>query len=188
MRPGRESGTPGSRPASHDQASLYEVLQVSPRASSDVIQAAYRALARRYHPDLSCSPETASLMQQLNAAYAVLGDANRRAEYDARRARASAKPTSHPRQPGRPRERPPGIAAQRPGLVKGRVAVILLIIAASVALLVGFSLVSEALGVGIEDVAVRASSIVTPSPSLLKGSTNQSLRSRQLRITLSTGS
>lgn len=57
----------------------YRVLQVDPAADLEVIQAAYRVLARRYHPDHSGSDET---MKRLNAAWEVLGSADSRAEYD----------------------------------------------------------------------------------------------------------
>jgi hypothetical protein len=49
------------------------------------VQAAYRALARTYHPDLNSSPNAARMMRQLNAAYAVLSDPERRSRYDAQR-------------------------------------------------------------------------------------------------------
>jgi curved DNA-binding protein CbpA len=42
----------------------------------------YRHLAKRYHPDLDPSPEAASRMAELNEAYAVLSDRERRARYD----------------------------------------------------------------------------------------------------------
>ena len=59
---------------------LYEVLQVDRRAEPDVIRAAYRALARKYHPDFGGS---ASRMASINEAWSVLGDPARRAAYDA---------------------------------------------------------------------------------------------------------
>ena len=65
-----------------DSMDLYRVLQVDPAADLEVIQAAYRVLARRHHPDHSGSDEA---MKQLNAAWEVLGDASRRAEYDRKR-------------------------------------------------------------------------------------------------------
>src|SRR5438876_7796533 len=68
------------------QLNLYEVLQVSAKASPEVIQAAYRVLARSYHPDVNASPNAARMMRQLNAAYKVLSDPERRARYDAQRA------------------------------------------------------------------------------------------------------
>jgi len=68
------------------QLNLYEVLQVSPKASPEVVQAAYRTLARAYHPDVNTSPNAARMMRQLNAAYKVLSDPVRRARYDEQRA------------------------------------------------------------------------------------------------------
>jgi curved DNA-binding protein CbpA len=58
----------------------YEVLQVHPRAEPDVIRAAYRILARKYHPDLGGD---AARMIAINDAWDVLGDPARRASYDA---------------------------------------------------------------------------------------------------------
>lgn len=66
---------------------LYEVLQVSPRATHAVINAAYRALARDCHPDVNPSPDAARLMRQINAAHAVLMDPERRSQYDTKHAR-----------------------------------------------------------------------------------------------------
>jgi hypothetical protein len=68
-------------------ANLYDYLQVSPRADAGVIHAAYRALARQYHPDVNNSSHASRLMREINAAYHVLGDPDRRARYDAHRAR-----------------------------------------------------------------------------------------------------
>jgi hypothetical protein len=61
---------------------LYELLEISPRASQDVIQAAYRVLARNYHPDVNATAAAAVRMRQLNAAYNVLSDPQDRARYD----------------------------------------------------------------------------------------------------------
>jgi curved DNA-binding protein CbpA len=58
---------------------FYEVLQVHPRAEPDVIRAAHRALARRYHPDLGGDERR---MTEINGAWAVLGDPRRRSAYD----------------------------------------------------------------------------------------------------------
>ncbi len=67
---------------------LYDLLEVSPRASQDVIQAAYRALARAYHPDLNATSDADSRIRQLNDAYGVLSDPLSRARYDLDRTRA----------------------------------------------------------------------------------------------------
>jgi curved DNA-binding protein CbpA len=64
----------------------YEVLQVHPRAEEDVVRAAYRTLARKYHPDHGGD---ASRMIALNDAWDVLGDPVRRAAYDASRLEAA---------------------------------------------------------------------------------------------------
>ena len=60
---------------------LYEVLQVRQGAEPEVIRAAYRALARKHHPDFGGSPER---MAVINEAWAVLGNPVQRAAYDAR--------------------------------------------------------------------------------------------------------
>ena len=65
-----------------DGADLYEMLEVSPRASQDVIRAAYRALARHYHPDVNSDSDAADRIRRLNAAYEILGDPDNRAKYD----------------------------------------------------------------------------------------------------------
>lgn len=65
---------------------LYDLLEVSPNASPEVIKAAYRQLALKYHPDKQ--PDARSRqraeerMKQINAAYEILSDPARRAEYD----------------------------------------------------------------------------------------------------------
>jgi hypothetical protein len=57
----------------------YAVLQVVHSAEPEVIRAAYRALATKWHPDRGASAER---MVAINAAWRVLGDAGRRAAYD----------------------------------------------------------------------------------------------------------
>jgi len=92
----------------------YEVLQVHPRAESEVIRAAYRVLARKHHPDIGGDP---SRMIALNDAWDVLGDPARRAEYDALRAGAGGAPAGHaaPAQTHGARHRPEATStAHRP--------------------------------------------------------------------------
>ncbi len=60
----------------------YEILQVSPTAESEVIQAVYRRLARKYHPDTTGNEASAEKMKLLNEAYAVLSDPVQRKAYD----------------------------------------------------------------------------------------------------------
>ncbi len=68
----------------------YAVLQVDPAAELIVIEASYRALARRSHPD-GDAPDTA-LMAELSTAVAILRDPARRAQLDAQRAMARTTP------------------------------------------------------------------------------------------------
>lgn len=62
----------------------YDVLQVSPEADQEVIAAAYRALAKRYHPDVSKAADSITVMKEINRAYEILRDPAARAEYDRR--------------------------------------------------------------------------------------------------------
>jgi curved DNA-binding protein CbpA len=64
------------------ETTYYERLGVEPSASQAEIRAAYRVLARRNHPDLADGAEPGD-MAAVNEAWRVLGDAERRAEYDA---------------------------------------------------------------------------------------------------------
>jgi len=62
---------------------LYELLGVSRSASNDDLKRAYRAQARRYHPDLNPEdPQAAQRFKEVNWAYEVLSDQVRRAQYD----------------------------------------------------------------------------------------------------------
>lgn len=65
-----------------EDGGLYEELGVPPSATPEEILAAYRALARAYHPDRNPAPAAAERMKRINAAYAVLRSPERRADYD----------------------------------------------------------------------------------------------------------
>lgn len=60
----------------------YETLGVSRSASDDEIKSAYRQLAKKYHPDLNKAPEAAEKFKEINEAYSVLSDKQKRANYD----------------------------------------------------------------------------------------------------------
>jgi len=58
--------------AETDRQEMYDVLQVSPTAEPEVVAAAYRALAKKYHPDRSNAPDAMNRMARLNVAYQAL--------------------------------------------------------------------------------------------------------------------
>lgn len=62
----------------------YEILEITENASLEVIKAAYRALAKKYHPDSysGVEVEREKNMILINKAYAVLSDTQKRKEYD----------------------------------------------------------------------------------------------------------
>jgi len=57
-------------------------LGVSESASADEIKKAYRKLARKYHPDINKDPEAQEKFKEINAAYEVLSDPEKKAQYD----------------------------------------------------------------------------------------------------------
>ena len=87
-----------------DPLDPYKTLQVDPEAAPEVIQAAYRRLARKYHPDVMPGPEAAKRMVAINHAWSLLEDPDARAAYDRERAERAT----------RERRRTTGRAAGRP--------------------------------------------------------------------------
>ncbi|WPC17693.1 molecular chaperone DnaJ [Pediococcus inopinatus] len=60
----------------------YEILGVSKDASADEIKKAYRKLSKKYHPDLNKAPGAEQKFKDVNEAYEVLNDEQKRARYD----------------------------------------------------------------------------------------------------------
>src|SRR5512147_1770727 len=60
----------------------YEILGVGREASSDEIKAAFRKLARQYHPDVNKEDGAEEKFKEINEAYGVLSDSEKRARYD----------------------------------------------------------------------------------------------------------
>jgi molecular chaperone DnaJ len=65
-----------------DKRDYYEVLGVSRNASDDELKSAFRNLARKYHPDVSDASDAEEKFKEINEAYGVLSDADKRAAYD----------------------------------------------------------------------------------------------------------
>ena len=60
----------------------YRTLGVTRDAPAEAVKKAYRKLARKYHPDVSREPDAEKRMKEVNEAYAVLSDPEKRAAYD----------------------------------------------------------------------------------------------------------
>ncbi|MDQ1263364.1 MAG: curved DNA-binding protein [Campylobacterota bacterium] len=63
--------------------SLYETLEISENASEAEIKKAYRKLARQYHPDINKEKGAEDKFKEINAAYEILSDKKKKAQYDA---------------------------------------------------------------------------------------------------------
>ena len=62
--------------------SLYETLEINENASADEIKKAYRKLARKYHPDVNKDPQAEDKFKEINAAYEVLSNPEKKQQYD----------------------------------------------------------------------------------------------------------
>jgi molecular chaperone DnaJ len=60
----------------------YEVLGISKSATADEVRAAYRKLARKFHPDVNKAPEAQQKFTEMQHAYDVLSDEQKRKTYD----------------------------------------------------------------------------------------------------------
>ncbi|MFA6197057.1 MAG: DnaJ C-terminal domain-containing protein [Sulfurimonas sp.] len=62
--------------------SLYETLEITESANEAEIKKAYRKLARKYHPDVNKDPKAEDKFKEINAAYEILSDKDKKAQYD----------------------------------------------------------------------------------------------------------
>lgn len=65
-----------------DKRDYYEVLGLDKNADENAIKKAYRTLAKKYHPDLNKAPDAADKFKEIQEAYEVLSDPQKRAAYD----------------------------------------------------------------------------------------------------------
>lgn len=80
----------------------YKILGVDPEAESEVIVFAYKALVKKYHPDIHKAGNAQERMKEINLAYDVLKDKAKRDEYDRTREIASVKPSEAQTKPEYP--------------------------------------------------------------------------------------
>lgn len=67
------------------EKNYYEILEVDKNASKEIIDKAYKTLAKRYHPDLQTQEgkeQKEEMMKKVNEAYDVLSDENKRTAYN----------------------------------------------------------------------------------------------------------
>ncbi len=65
-----------------EKRDYYEILGIDRSATREDIRAAYRRLAKQYHPDVNSAEDAEDRFKEINEAYAVLSDDERRAAYD----------------------------------------------------------------------------------------------------------
>jgi uncharacterized Zn finger protein (UPF0148 family) len=73
--------------------SPYTILQVSENAESEVIKAAYKSLSKKYHPDIDSSLNAQEKMKDINWAYSILRDPDKRKEWDISYIRSRPQPS-----------------------------------------------------------------------------------------------
>jgi len=155
---------------------FYEFLQVHPAAEAEVIDAAFRRLARKYRPAVNKDPKAARRMREINAAFEILSDPVARAEYDRRRSRGASTgdgPTAEERPIGissqrsrrrrRPSTQPAAAEAdRRPPLLKSRDVAAVAVLVAVTFLLMGIALLTSG-GTGEGGTAAGGAGAIPPA-------------------------
>jgi curved DNA-binding protein CbpA len=87
---------------------LYGILQVAPHAEPEVIEAAWKRLSKKYHPDVNKAPDANERMKAINHAYDILRDPVQRERYDQKLHSTRSgpwRPAARPRKKRTPRPR-----------------------------------------------------------------------------------
>lgn len=94
----------------HGATDPYAVLGLTPSADQVVVHAAWKALLRKYHPDINADNESAARTREINEAFAILGKPETRAAYDRARGGVPAVPPRQSMVPVAPRRTAPPVA------------------------------------------------------------------------------
>ncbi len=98
------------------ESDLYAILGLTSSATPGEVKKRYRTLARQYHPDVNSNPDASHKIKELNSAYEVLGDAEKRALYDAEKLlnqRTTPQTPPPPQQPSPPPKPSPNSAPKQ---------------------------------------------------------------------------
>ena len=60
----------------------YFIMGLLKNVSNEVIKTTYKKLAKKYHPDINKTPDADAKMKEINEAFDILGDPNKKASYD----------------------------------------------------------------------------------------------------------
>ncbi|HUF52447.1 MAG TPA: DnaJ domain-containing protein [Dehalococcoidia bacterium] len=102
----------------------YRILQVVPEADPEVVEAAYQRLASKNDPAVSTAPDAPEKMRQIDEAFAVLGNPDKRREYDASRAPWPIETEFPPGEPGAiPDEEEHAAESRQPAMAQDEVSV-----------------------------------------------------------------
>lgn len=80
----------------------YKILQVHYQAEPEIIETAYKRLARKYHPDANPDNARNDMMQLINEAYSILSDPVKRKEYNGIWESRNIRPAANTKQPSNP--------------------------------------------------------------------------------------
>lgn len=98
------------------EPNYYEILGVAPTSEDVVIQAAFKAMMRKYHPDINKSEDAEARAKLINSAYRTLSDPEQRRRYDALQRHREGSPRNEPPPP--PRSADPSTHASVAGAIQ----------------------------------------------------------------------